>query len=94
MLGGMSEAALELVANMLGGSDDVTGNPMAQALMGMALAARMPAASTPHFLAGARESRRVTIRVSDPVDNETQTDVFYLDGLDSSLDALDRTCRP
>lgn len=48
----------------------------------------MPMDLVPQFVADARQSRKVAVRVSDPLDGETKTFTYSLDGAAAMMDRL------
>lgn len=48
----------------------------------------MPMGLVPQFLTNARQSRKVVIRVSDPLDGETKTHTYSLNGAAAMMDRL------
>ena len=70
-----------------------SANPLVQMFMQTATAASMPSEVTLDFLEAAGQAAQVTIRVTDPVDGETHTDVFPLRGFAEAVAALQQRCQ-
>lgn len=69
-----------------------SANPLVQMASEIAMAARMPSQYTAGFLEAARAATKVTLRVTDPLDGETHTDVFPLVGLTEAIESVKRSC--
>ena len=63
-----------------------------QMVSGLATAARMPAEYTAGFLEGAGAAAQVTVRVTDPVDGATYTDLFPLLGFGEAIGQVTQRC--
>ncbi len=69
-----------------------SANPFLQMMSSMSDAASISAASRDAFLQAAMDAAQVTVRVTDPVDGETHTDVFPLVGFAQAIDRVTARC--
>ena len=69
------------------------GNPLLEMFGALALAAKLSGEAVETFLSEAESAERVTMRVTDPLDGETHTDVFSLEGLGDAIERVRAGCR-
>lgn len=69
-----------------------SANPLIQMFAALTTAAKMPAKATAEFLEAAGVAAQVTLRVTDPADGETYTDVFSLTGFAEALGSVRQGC--
>ncbi len=85
-----AEMQLEVVMATLGAD---VANPLFQMMSHASDAARMPRKYTSDFLEAARAANRLAVRVTDPIDGESHTDEFPLQGLGVAIDRLSQGCK-